>query len=602
MGARVEPEKAWTILVTCILPLIAVAACGGSSGGQATPAAIQPPPQNTSCPDRGSLCAKVLLEGSSAEWVDNQYFMPASDAETALHAFSGTLNVSPTSLASATAGASGPTVLPGFSVQWITVDDQLVPLERDIIIGGTSNRWSLILSPGNVWSEPGDEGMSRASFPFTLVTERWNEAHNGIATFLYNDTTVSDVLLQVPQETALWNKIDISGRAIATYTPHMVPNASDKEAAFRDELSQRIEVRPWSDLADSSTKFDLTDLSQNVPQADVSAAGVIVDDVLYFREANSRSGAYPYPLEMRHGVFSVTKSSAAALTLLRLAQKYGAQVFDQRVADYVSINVSHSGWNNVTFGHLLSMVAGIGNQAPDPQAPSTFADENDESSDIWQQTWLVQERGDKLQQALRYNNYPWEPGEIVRYNTAHTFVLGEAMDRFYKAMEGPDADVWQMMKGEVYSPIGITTIPTIKTPGAEPLPIYGFGLFLNAYDTARIVQLYQNNGAWNGEQLLNRELTMESLYRNDNAGYTTSVTTPVPGQATQTVHYLNSFWSLSLGDDTCTKRIPYMWGYGGNFVAILPNNTAAFLYADANVHEPGSVAAAAAALRPLCDP
>ncbi len=246
------------------------------------------------------------------------------------------------------------------------------------------------------------------------------------------------------------------------------------------------------------------------------------------------------------------------------------------------------------------MVAGIGNQAGNPAASITFADENDEGSDIWQQTWNTFERSPKLQQALRYGNYPWGPGEIVRYNTAHTFILGEAMDRFYKSMEGPTADVWQMMQEEVYTPVGIAHIPTIKTVGAEPLPIYGFGLFLNAYDTARIMQLFHNDGAWNGEQLLHRERTRQSLYKDGGQGYTTASVTPIPGEASQTIHYLNSFWSFTLSDESCTTRVPYMWGYGGNFVVLLPNGTGAFLYADADVHEPGGVAAAAAAVRPLC--
>ncbi len=125
----------------------------------------------------------------------------------------------------------------------------------------------------------------------------------------------------------------MTARAAVTYDPHVISNASDVEAAFRAELAQRTETRPWAELVEQAGTQALATLSQNVPSGDVSAAGVLVDDVLYFQSANSRTGAYPYPLEMRHGVFSVTKSSAAALTMLRLAQKYGDQVFDQIRAD-----------------------------------------------------------------------------------------------------------------------------------------------------------------------------------------------------------------------------------------------------------------------------
>ena len=70
---------------------------------------------------------------------------------------------------------------------------------------------TIILSPGKVWSEPGDRGMSRASFPFVLVDQSSNEAHNGLASFLYDDTRVSALRLQVVQETAGMGKSSISG-------------------------------------------------------------------------------------------------------------------------------------------------------------------------------------------------------------------------------------------------------------------------------------------------------------------------------------------------------------------------------------------------------
>jgi hypothetical protein len=43
-----------------------------------------------------------------------------------------------------------------------------------------------------------------------------------------------------------------------------------------------------------------------------------------------------------------------------------------------------------------------------------------------------------------------------------------------------------------------------------------------------------------------------------------------------------------------------MWGYGGNFVVILPNGISAFRYADANVHDPAALALATTGIRPVC--
>ena len=36
--------------------------------------------------------------------------------------------------------------------------------------------------------------------------------------------------------------------------------------------------------------------------------------------------------------------------------------------------------------------------------------------------------------------------EVARYDTTHTFVLAAAMDAFYKSKEGPDADLWSMVR------------------------------------------------------------------------------------------------------------------------------------------------------------
>ena len=51
-------------------------------------------------------------------------------------------------------------------------------------------------------------------------------------------------------------------------------------------------------------------------------------------------------------VYSVTKSAGAAITILRLAQKYGDEVFDLKIKDYVSVTAAHDGWDEVIFRKL----------------------------------------------------------------------------------------------------------------------------------------------------------------------------------------------------------------------------------------------------------
>lgn len=68
---------------------------------------------------------------------------------------------------SANHGCAGLTTSrPAFSAAFFTDGEHLVPLVRDIL----QPPGTIILSPGKVWSEPGDRGMSRASFPFVVGT------------------------------------------------------------------------------------------------------------------------------------------------------------------------------------------------------------------------------------------------------------------------------------------------------------------------------------------------------------------------------------------------------------------------------------------------
>jgi hypothetical protein len=124
-------------------------------------------------------------------------------------------------------------LLLGFSAAFFTEGEYLVPVVRDLVPHSI-----FILSPGRVWSEAGDGGMSRASFPFVLTNPHNNATHNGVATFLYDDTRVSAFRFQVVQETAAWAKYDGWGQAPLTYTPGPIANEAAIRAQFSAELQQ----------------------------------------------------------------------------------------------------------------------------------------------------------------------------------------------------------------------------------------------------------------------------------------------------------------------------------------------------------------------------
>jgi Beta-lactamase len=467
-----------------------------------------------------------------------------------------------------------------------------VPVVRDIL----NPPGTLILSPGQVWSEPGDGGMSRASFPFVVVNPYNNGTHNGLATFLYDDTRVSALRFQVVQETAAWAKFDGWGQAAMTYTPGPIADEAAVRAQFAAELQQQTPIRPWSAVPVSSGAPGLESFDGDMAPEDVSASGLIVDGVLYVRGCETRYGPYPYCRHMRHGAFSVTKSLGAAVALLRLAQTYGEQVFDLKIKDYVTVTAAHEGWEGVTFAHALNMATGIGDLAPQREPNEVFAD--DMKPKLFQ-FMRAQTAKEKLDVSFSYGQYPWGPGEVLRYNGTHTFVLAAAMDSFLKRQAGPQAHLWDMVVAEVFQPIGIFQAPMMHTQeadGGRGIPILAYGLYPTIDDVAKLTTLLQHGGQHQGQQLLHAGKLAEALYKTNARGLPNNSVKNRFGEG----RYQLSFWSAPSRTATgCVFQILYMLGYGGNFVVLLPNGISAFRFADGDHYDVDSMVLAGEAIRPF---
>jgi hypothetical protein len=61
-----------------------------------------------------------------------------------------------------------------------------------------------------------------------------------------------------------------------------------------------------------------------------------------------------------------------------------------------------------------------------------------------------------------------------------------------------------------------------------------------------------------------------------------------------------SFWSLPQRQGRCLDQVPYMEGYGGNFVLLHPSGVTAFRFADAGNYDVEALAAVASQIRRLC--
>jgi hypothetical protein len=178
--------------------------------------------------------------------VQNDYFMPFEDAEPALHQFSGTLTIASTKMSYRHIWARGNFgSFPALKANFFTYQDHLVPVERNRLLESEKSTWYIILAPGRIWSEPGDNGYSRASFPFTLIHSKSNysQTHNGIATFLFDDKNVSALRFQIVQEAAPQEKFDAWGQADMKYLPSSLPDQIALTQQFVNELAHQTPIR-----------------------------------------------------------------------------------------------------------------------------------------------------------------------------------------------------------------------------------------------------------------------------------------------------------------------------------------------------------------------
>jgi hypothetical protein len=318
------------------------------------------------------------------------------------------------------------------------------------------------------------------------------------------------------------------------------------------------------------------------------ARALVKDGTLYYEAEPTAYGDYPYPLEMRFGVRSVMKSVAVPLSLLHLAEAYGPDVLDRRIGDYVP--GLDPKWKQVRFIDAANMASGFGGTGTFKTQPNNILDGYLEAD---YDGWYTEPSavGKLAHMNAHLKPYPWAPGAVVRYRDHDFFLLGLAIDAFLRSKRGPEADAWDMLRREVFEPIGIAQAPTVRT--REPDGRDGFAWFNAGYyptldDLAKIALLYQDEGRHDGKQLLHRGLTRDLLaaqgaldkLSDNSASGSRPATLPPPQLYKMGFHYTPYTGSRS----GKTLQLPTMSGFGDNEVILFPGRIVAIRTANvANV-------------------
>ena len=538
--------------------------------------------------------------------VANSAFVPGEGALTA-PAFSGVLKLRPARMLTLPVlqqpliQGRDTRIFPRLQLEFFTVGDVLVPVQRGEMVretggGATASYWRVIPQFGRVWREKGDGEWSRAAFPIMLVNDTENHAHQGLATFLYRPGQVSGLMVQFVQQTGpyLIKQYFVAwGFAAAELGRGDAQKLDARRAQAQAELADRLPAKPWSELVKTVPAGTLDGFGGPIYPKWQVAVALVRSGTLYYQDPATPYGPYPYPLEMRFGVRSVTKSVFAPLALLHLAQVYGPWVLTLKVGDYVP--GLDPKWRRVRFLDAADMATGFGGTGTTKTHPNDIFDGYLAGDyDAW---YTAPSHADKIRQiAANLRPYPWEPGTVMRYRDQDYYILGAAIDGFLKSVRGPQADLGEMVQTEIFTPIGIHQAPVVKTReagGRDGLVWCNAGYYPTLDDLAKIAMLYEARGAHGGAQILNRELTTDLLAGRDaivkNADASVGpVSAPLIGSSEDGLYKMGFHFLRYVNAGGTVEYLPSMHGSGDNEVILYPNQMISIVMAKASAEVLGA--------------
>ncbi|MFT3809602.1 MAG: hypothetical protein QM698_06750 [Micropepsaceae bacterium] len=539
----------------------------------------------------------AALDQPLAAPVATSAFTPRADGLPPNATLQGTLTLSDVRVATRlitdrfgydTSATSGWKTLPAFSFAFVQDGARLIPAQRGPVPSDHSD-WEFVLEPGTVWDERGDNGFTRAAIPFSLQEKNANCLHNGVLTFLFKaNGETSRAAFQIGSETCFYFKFDMWGDATLAYRPGVVANAAAIAAADKALIAARLPVRPIADLVAKFPAASGFGSPSEVSPDNMSTFGVVYDGVLYDGGCGTRYGAYPFCAEISLPSYSTAKTLVAGIGLMRLQHLYPGAA-NAIIADYVPDCAKDGNWSDVTFVNALDMATG------NYTSPGNQVDE-----DAAGFTRFVTELGHvaKISQACALHKRRAPPGTEWVYHTTDTYILGTAMAAFVRAKDGAAADMFDTLVAPVWSAIGISpaALVTRRTYDKVRQPFAGWGITFQRDDFARLgLFLARGDGVAGGSVMVDPAMLAAALQRDPAH--------PGLPAAAEGLRYQHGMWAWNAAGALGCKGeawIPFLAGYGGILVALLPNGMVYYRVSDGADIPWARGAAAANAIKPFC--
>ncbi|WP_417456581.1 serine hydrolase [Kordiimonas sp.] len=471
-------------------------------------------------------------------------------------------------------------VMPDIDVELVQLGRQIIPLDQGLI-ETRHPYFDLIFTPGTTWTEA--DGRRFISLPFALMEKNANCIHNGaLLVAVTVDGQASRALMQVGSETCAYFQFNFWGQYAASWQASELEGADEILADHRQHLAAQL---PKKAIEGLTQDIDITKFSQvsEIALASMSAFGLVLDGVHYRSGCDTRLGPYPHCETMVLPSYSLAKSLAGGLGLLRLDALYG-NVSSRPVSSLIP---ACAGWDDVSLLDLLNMSTG---------RFESRAAHSDEASEGFAPFFTLTEGAPKTAFSCEHFKPRAKPGSRWVYHTSDTYLLGVAMNAYLEHEEGLGADYYRDHLLPIWRELHLSPLLSVmrRTAGSDAEPFTGYGMAFTADDIARLAHLLAR-----GDEGLSVKF--------DQAGLAAAMQRNTRDRGLEaggkTLRYKNGFWawnareSLGCGEDTW---LPFFSGFGGITVVLLPGGNVYYYFSDSGVHKFAEPVKALSAVTPIC--
>lgn len=265
---------------------------------------------------------------------------------------------------------------------------------------------------------------------------------------------------------------------------------------------------------------------------DIQRKDLNIHSVLVIRHGYLVTEVYfpPYTREIKHPVYSVTKSVTSAMTGIAIKNGQIKSV-RQSVLDFfpeIALETKDKYLKDITVEHLLTMSAGFNT--------NTLPDFSNQDASF-----------DSAKHILTYDSVLSKPGETFFYDSG----LPHLMSAIIQKTSGLTLEAYA--KTELFGPLGITDYGWQSDP--QGVTTGNSGLVLRPRDMAKLGYLYLHNGQWNGKQIVPAAWVQASTTKH--------METKGLMNAAEDDGYGYYWWIDSFGGFSAH-------GFGGQYIFVLP--------------------------------